>query len=231
VRFSDKRVIHKLLPVLVVALLLAGGAAFLGALATQASSWPGSASTTAASSTSTTAAPTTTTTVAPAPVEYTTIEIKFDYEAGAAQYKTWTAGRVIHAGIGWFEPFGRSEYVAGIGFPEATEFPKPDFMNATWMATYKTSLFCIYMLKDGWIYAYDGVVGNLHPVENDDGKMDMLLNVIVGGTGKYKGANGMLIGRTPGRGASSDVGGGLMLPVSIIKTMDGYINIPTANLR
>jgi hypothetical protein len=50
------------------------------------------------------------------------------------------------------------------------------------------------MLEDGWIFAYDGVVGNIHPVENDDGKCDEILNVIVGGTGKYAGANGMLIG-------------------------------------
>ncbi len=226
-RFLKKRILPSLIPLLVIALVVAG-AVSLGIWAGQASSWPGQAPPTTAGSPATTVAPTTTTTASPA-VQYKTIEIKFDYEAGAAQYKTWTAGRVIHAGIGWFEPFGRSEYVAGMGFPEADQFPKPDFMNDTWMATYKTGLFCIYMLNDGWIYAYDGVVGNLHPVENDDGKMDMLLNVIVGGTGKYKGANGILIGRTPGRGNSTDVGGGLMLPVSIIKTMDGYINIPVTN--
>lgn len=227
-RFLRKKSTPNLLVIVVIALALAAAVA-VGAVATKATAssdgWVHPESST------TTAAPTTTTTAAPAKVAYTTFPLTMTYEAGAYQYKTWTAGKVIHAGIGWLEPFGRSEYVAGMGFPEAQQYPKPDFMNATWMSMFPTSLFCIYMLDDGWIFAYDGVMGNLHPVENDDGKMDQLVNVIVGGTGKYAGCNGMLVGRTPGRGASTDVGGGLMLPVSILKLMEGYINIPTANLQ
>lgn len=227
-RFLKKKVTPNLLVVLVVALVLVGAVA-VGLVATQASASP--TGWVHPETPTTTAAPTTTTTAAAQDeVEYTTFLLNMSYEAGAAQYKTWTAGKVIHAGIGWLEPFGRSEYVAGMGFPEAAQYPKPDFMNATWMSMFPTGLFCIYMLDDGWIFAYDGIVGNLHQVENDDGKMDMLVNVIVGGTGKYEGCNGLLIGRTPGRGASSDVGGGLMLPVSILKLMEGYINIPTDNL-
>ncbi len=75
---------------LVIALVVAG-AVSLGIWAGQASSWPGQAPPTTAGSPATTVAPTTTTTASPA-VQYKTIEIKFDYEAGAAQYKTWTAG-------------------------------------------------------------------------------------------------------------------------------------------
>jgi hypothetical protein len=94
------------------------------------------------------------------------------------------------------------------------------------MKTYETDLFCIYMLKDGNIYAYDGVVGNLEPADGDDGKMDYLVNVIVGGTGAYEGATGMLLGRTPGKGKSTQVAEELSLPVSILKLMEGYIRIP-----
>jgi hypothetical protein len=39
------------------------------------------------------------------------------------------------------------------------------------------------MTKYGNIIAHDGIVGNLHKVENDDGKMDCSINVVVGGTG------------------------------------------------
>ncbi len=157
---------------------------------------------------------------------YKVIPITMEMEAGAAQYKEWPGGKkTIHAGIGWIHPFGRGEYVAGIGYPEAEKYPKPGYFNAEWMKTYETDLFCIYMLKDGNIYAYDGVVGNLEP-ETDDGKMDYLINVIVGGTGAYEGATGMLLGRTPGKGKKTQVAEGVSLPVSILKLMEGYIRIP-----
>ena len=160
-------------------------------------------------------------------ITYKTTPIRMEMEAGAAQYKQWPGGqKTIHAGIGWIHPFGRGEYVAGMGYPEAEKFPKPSYFNEEWMKTYGTTLFCIYMLKDGNIYAYDGVVGNLEPVSGDDGKMDYLINVIVGGTGAYEGATGMLVGRTPGKGKSTEVTEGITLPVSILKLMEGYIKIP-----
>jgi hypothetical protein len=160
-------------------------------------------------------------------IEYKVIPIKMEMEAGAAQYKQWPGGqKTIHAGIGWIHPFGRGEYVAGKGYPEAEKFPEPSYFNEEWMKTYETDLFCIYMLKDGNIYAYDGVVGNLEPAEGDDGKMDYLINVIVGGTGVYEGATGIMVGRTPGKGKSTEVTEGIKLPVSILKLMDGYIKIP-----
>jgi hypothetical protein len=157
---------------------------------------------------------------------YKTIPITMEMEAGVAQYKAWPGGgKTIHAGIGWIEPFGRSEYVAGMGYPETKKFPEPSYFNEEWMKVYSTRLFCIYMLKDGNIYAYDGIVGNLE-AETDDGKMDYLINVIVGGTGAYEGATGMLLGRTPGRGKNTEVTEGVSLPVSILKLMEGYIKIP-----
>jgi hypothetical protein len=160
---------------------------------------------------------------------YKIIPITMEMEAGAAQYKQWPGGeKTIHAGIGWIEPFGRSEYVAGRGYPEQAKFPKPGYFNEEWNSLYDNSpdLFCIYMLKDGNIYAYDGVIGTLEPANDDDGKLDYLINIIVGGTGAYEGATGMLLGKTPGRGKSTEVGDGVKLPVSILKLMSGYIKIP-----
>lgn len=160
---------------------------------------------------------------------YKLITITMEMEAGAAQYEAWPGGgKTIHSGIGWILPFGRSEYVAGMGYPEAEKYPTPSYMNEEWMSIYGTRLFCIYHLADGDIYAYDGITGNYMPnlEDGDDGKMDYLINVIVGGTGAYEGATGMLLGRTPGRGASTDVSEGVSLPVSILKLMEGYIKIP-----
>jgi hypothetical protein len=161
--------------------------------------------------------------------KYKVVPITMEMEAGAAQYKQWPGGtKTVHAGIGWIEPFGRSEYVAGRGYPEQAKFSKPGYFNEEWKSLYDDSpdLFCIYMLKDGNIYAYDGVVGTLEPDNGDDGKVDYLINVIVGGTGAYEGATGMLLGKTPGRGKSTEVGDGVKLPVSILKLMSGYIRIP-----
>jgi hypothetical protein len=160
---------------------------------------------------------------------YKLITIRMEMEAGADKYKAWPGGgNTMHTGIGWLHPFGRGEYYAGMGYPEAETFPAPSYFNEEWMDTYSTRLFCIYRLADGDIYAYDGVTGNLEPEvsDGDDGKVDYLINVIVGGTGAYEGATGMLLGRTPGRGASTDVSGGVSLPVSILKLMEGYIKIP-----
>lgn len=158
---------------------------------------------------------------------YKFIPITMEMEAGAALFEEWPGGgKTIHAGIGWLHPFGRGEYVAGINYPEAKEYPAPSYFNEDWMSIYKTQLFCIYRLADGDIYAYDGIVGNLEPQANDDGKIDYLINVIVGGTGAYEGATGVLLGTTSGRGANTEVDGGPALPVSILKLMEGYIKIP-----
>ena len=55
--------------------------------------------------------------------------------------------------------------------------------------------------------------------------MDYLINVIVGGTGAFEGATGVLLGVTPGRGPNQDTGYGVALPDSILKLMRGYVLI------
>jgi hypothetical protein len=158
-------------------------------------------------------------------------------EAGVDEYYAHpNGGFTIHSGVGWMMPLGRASYVAGRGYEESADM-MPSYMwsdsetlNPSWGALFDTTLFCIYSLPDGDIYAWDGIMSAVQPVESDDGKIDYLLNVIVGGTGRYENAHGILLGRTPGRGAEvapadSNTPFPLTLPTSILKIMEGFINI------
>lgn len=161
-----------------------------------------------------------------------TIPVRMSYQAGYREYRDWTSGENHHAGIGQFEPFGHSEYVCGINFDEAKNLPLSNFFSDFWMNNFHTEQMCIYMLKDGWIYAYDGVFGAL--VEGTENltpdvpalRNDALVNVIVGGTGAYEGAVGLMIGCTEGSGDIQTASNGLPLPKILWKIMEGYISLP-----
>jgi hypothetical protein len=155
------------------------------------------------------------------------VPMNMEMEAGSDFYEPRDVGFTIHSGIGWLEPFGRAEYVAGVGYPEAPAY-RPDFMDdPSWQDMFGSlRLFCIYKFnEEDSFYAFDGIMGNIQPVVNDDGKMDYLMNIIVGGTGAFEGATGMLLGITPGRGTLDPVDG-IWLPDSILKLMKGYVLIP-----
>lgn len=166
-----------------------------------------------------------------------TIPISFEMEAGAAWYDQFEPNqtpppklvRTVHSGEGSIQPFGPARYWAGIGYSIADNYPQPSYMNDAWKSQItSTGLFCIYRLDDGRgeFYAYDGIVKGLQSVANDDGKMDYLINVIVGGTGIFEGATGVLLGATPGRGPITPEGElGAGLPTNILKIMSGYVNI------
>ena len=164
--------------------------------------------------------------------ESNTIPISMHFQAGSGEWVAWpSGGMTIHSGVGYIEPFGAASYSCGINYPEAADFPKPDYMNdPSW--PYSTHLFCVYTMDDGSgsIITYDGVMGNLKPsgfTGIEGNKMDELLNVVVGGTGAYEGALGMWVGHTEGYGEMSPVGPGSMtLPESLFKIMDGYIKLP-----
>ena len=160
--------------------------------------------------------------------DYKTISIVIEMEAGSGEFQRWPGGgKTVHAGIGYIKPFGKASYYAGTDYPEEELYPRPDYFNQTWMDLYKTKLLCVYMLPDGNIFAYDGIAGCYEPMAPDTTeKMDELINVIVGGTGAYEGANGMLLGHTQGRGEGTEVAPDVTLPRSLLKIMEGYINIP-----
>ncbi len=165
-------------------------------------------------------------------------EIRAAYEAGAAQFQQWSSGETVHRGIGWLHPFGPSSYVAGNGFTEEKDFDPDQLFSPYWDQCYGTRLFCIYHLKDGDIYAYDGMFAvrdetdatreygrdedHLKPTTP---RRDVLVNVIVGGTGRYRGAAGLMMGTAEGAGAQRDIEGNRM-PDVIMKMMSGYIKIP-----
>ncbi len=166
-----------------------------------------------------------------------TYPVRMSYEAGFDLLKPWPCdGMTVHAGIGWFHPFGRSEYYAIVGdCPEKENFPIEKYFTEDWMDTYDTGLFCIYRMKDGDIYAYDGIF--VQRGTGDEGvpdrtvqlRRDILVNVIVGGTGRYEGARGLMIGTAEGSGWSKvcNEETGQTLPQALLKMLEGYIRIPT----
>ena len=186
----------------------------------------------------------------PAPAKLTAKEqgrvyhVRMNYHAGYDQYRVWPGeGRTIHSGIGWFHPFGPSDYygIADIGqgaCEEAKEFPLEKFFTEDWMEQFETDLFCIYRMEGGDIYAWDGMfaVRGKDPekciVYNSEyTRQDVLVNVVVGGTGKFKGARGILLGTTEGGGDTKVVGempdgSPLELPATIMKDLDGWIRLP-----
>lgn len=165
-----------------------------------------------------------------------TYQVRMAYEAGFDLLKPWPCdGLTVHAGIGWFHPFGRSEYYAIAGdCPEKEAFPIEKYFTEDWMDVYDTALFCIYRMKDGDIYAYDGIF--CQRGLGDEGvpnktlqlRRDILTNVIVGGTGKYEGARGLMLGTAEGSGWSKVCNEeiGQTLPQALLKCLDGYIKIP-----
>ena len=171
-------------------------------------------------------------------------KVRMNYHAGHDQYREWpNGGRTIHAGVGWFHPFGPSEYYGMANIPgeiceESLQFPLEDHFSEFWMKEFETDLFCIYRMPDGDIYAWDGMfaVRGLDPnkcvVYNSEyTRQDVLVNVIVGGTGRYVGARGLLIGTAEGGGDTKVVGempdgSPLELPATIMKDLEGYMRLP-----
>ena len=165
-----------------------------------------------------------------------TYNVRMAYEAGYDLLKQWPCdGLTVHAGIGWFHPFGRSEYYAIAGdCPEKKAFPIEEYFTEKWMDIFDTGLFCIYRLQDGDIYAYDGIFQQRGagdegvPSKTVELRRDILTNVIVGGTGRYKGATGLMIGTAEGSGQSKLVNEEIQqtLPQALLKCLEGYIKIP-----
>ncbi len=171
-------------------------------------------------------------------------QVRMNFHAGYNVYKPWpNGGMTIHAGIGWFHPFGPSEYYGMANIPgneceESKQFPLEEHFTEFWMKNFETDLFCIYRMPDGDIYAWDGMFAvrgkdpNKCIVYNSEyTRQDVLVNVIVGGTGRYKGAVGLLIGTAEGGGATKVCGKmpdgtDLELPETIMKDLQGYIRLP-----
>lgn len=175
---------------------------------------------------------------------YEVIPISMTMQAGFQEYQAYDSGMMtIHAGIGYIDPLGEGHYYAGIGYDEIAGNEEAIYVSDWMDANFGCSLFCIYSLPEGDIYAWDGIYGaNATDLSNymsgEDGytpeevngtvptRGDTLINIIVGGTGRYAGATGVLIGTTSGGGVYDTVDG-MTLPQTLFKLMEGYIKIPT----
>lgn len=164
--------------------------------------------------------------------KYRCVEVHMKYQAGYAQTEEWTSGKTQHGGVGWFHPFGPSRYYCGTEFAEAAAFPLEDYFSEYWQKVYDTSLFCVYHLDDGDIYAWDGIFavrdrGEIEvPLDAEGERRDVLVNVIVGGSGAYAGAFGLMMGTAEGSGKVGTAANGSVMPEALIKDLRGYIKIP-----
>lgn len=156
-----------------------------------------------------------------------TYEIVAQINAGADVFSTWPGGgETWHHGVGFLDPFGKIEYFCGKDFPESKEHPLPDWAAGMFKALTGRAdpLFCVYRAKDGDFYVYDSVPGTL--VRGDDYGRDLIFNMVVDGSGAYKGATGIWMGRTEGVGDSKQVSASRKGRVTLLKIMSGYVKVP-----
>lgn len=178
-----------------------------------------------------------------ADVDYDIIPVTMTMQAGFQEYRSYDSGfMTIHAGIGYIDPLGEGFYYAGIGYDEVAGNEEEIYVSDWMDANYGCGLFCVYSLPEGDIYTWDGIYGanakdksnymsgeDGYTVEEVNGSIptrgDVLINIVVGGTGAYKGATGVLIGSTSGGGVY-DTQSGMTLPQTLFKLMEGYIKVP-----
>ena len=154
--------------------------------------------------------------------KFETFPVRMAFQAGYAQFEDWTSGTTFHCGIGYFHPFGQCKYYMGeFDMAEAAGFPISDLFTEKFSENFCDMGFAIYRLPDGDIYCYDGIFGTLI-----SGQEDVLLNVVCGGTGRYEGARGLLMGTAEGSGGAKELRPGFFLPEGLLKLMEGYIKIP-----
>ncbi|MFT3907622.1 MAG: hypothetical protein QM718_15100 [Steroidobacteraceae bacterium] len=156
-----------------------------------------------------------------------TYETVAQINAGADVFKAWpSGGETWHHGVGFLDPFGSVEYFCGKEFPEAKNHPLPDWAAGLFKALTGRAdpLFCIYRTKDGDFFVYDSVPGTL--IRGDDYGRDLIFNVVIDGSGPYKGATGVWMGRTEGVGDSKQVSATRKGRSTLLKIMSGYVKIP-----
>ena len=164
--------------------------------------------------------------------KFETFKVRMAFQAGYAQHKPWTSGTTQHRGIGYFHPFGQCEYYMGIDFAEEKDYVFSDYFTQKFEDTICEGMgFAVYCLPDGNIYCLDSVFGTLFGGTWDDTSVasfrnDVLLNVVVGGTGRYEGAGGLLMGTAEGSGDAKNVMEDYCVPEGLLKLLEGYIKIP-----
>ena len=157
----------------------------------------------------------------------TTYEMAIQINAGADVFAQWpSGGETWHHGIGFADPFGKVEYFCGKDFPEAKDHPLPDWAKGMFstLTGRDDPLFCIYRLKDGDLFVYDSVPGTL--MRGDTYGRDLIFNVVIDGSGPYKGATGVWMGRTEGVEPRQKVSETRQGNKTLLKIMNGYVKVP-----
>jgi hypothetical protein len=154
------------------------------------------------------------------------VAVNVHLTAIAPQHKMWPGSTSTwHYGTGYIEPFGPTEYYCGEGFAEEKQYPLPEWGKGMMKAlTGKgEGLFCVYVTRDGNFYVYDSVVGMRRRYE--EGLQNDTINLVIDGTGAFKGATGFWHGLTEGRGLVTQVTPGRKTPEVILKIMQGYVRL------
>jgi hypothetical protein len=153
--------------------------------------------------------------------------VSLHFEASSSLYKVHEGGGVTwHYGIGYIEPYGPAEYYCGEGFAEAKVHPVPSWARELFVTltdVNRDPLFCIYTVAEGSFYVYDGAAGNR--VMASDGGLNQIVNLVIGGTGRFAGASGLWLGSADGRGISTQVAPGRKVPLVLLKIMEGYVKL------
>lgn len=155
------------------------------------------------------------------------VAVNIHLQANAKLHETWPgSSSTWHYGTGYIEPFGPASYYCGEGFPEQKSFPLSDWVKGMMggLTGRPDGLFCVYVVADGNLYVYDSVVGSRRIYK--EGLQNDTINVVVGGTGAFKGVTGVWLGMTEGRGQMTAVTPGRRVPEIILKIMQGYIRLP-----
>ena len=170
----------------------------------------------------------------PPPPNDKTYEVQIQLEASSNLYQKYgTQGVTWHHGLGFIAPFGYASYNCGKGFPEEKNFPLTPWQAGLFntLTGRADALFCLYTTKDGTFFVRDSVAGTVYRDTDDQGNgasRNMMVNLVVGGSGAYVGATGIWTGFTEGRGTVSSPAAGRMLPAVLLKIMNGYVKIPAA---
>jgi hypothetical protein len=165
------------------------------------------------------------------PAPATTYEVDIHMQASAPLYQKWPGGGTTwHYGKGFIGPFGGAEYYCGENFPEARQYPLTDSLKGFFekYTGKPDALFCVYRTKDGDFYVYDSVAGMLNQNDSTGGGRNVQVNLVVDGSGAYKGATGIWLGLTEGTGKATEVAPGRRLPEVLMKIMNGYVKVPNA---
>lgn len=150
-------------------------------------------------------------------------EVRTTFQAGYEQYASWTSGETKEHAFGWFHPFGKAEYYIGTGFDEEAAFRDSELLGPFMMSMFDSREFCIFKLNDGLLFAWELGFGSLESLA--EGERTAWYTVVVGGTGRFKGATAVLQGEKKTVGHREAAGYGILPRVNITET-SGILKIP-----